>query len=40
MVDIGDMVALQEVDLRLDTVKRRLAAVADQLGEPDSHRAC
>ena len=38
MVDIGDMVALQEVDLRLDTIKRRLAAVADQLQEPDSHR--
>ena len=37
MVDIADMVALQEVDLRLDTIKRRLAAVADQLQEPDSH---
>ena len=38
MADIGDMIALQEVDLRLDTVKRRLAAVEDQLQEPDSHR--
>ena len=39
MVDIAEMVALQEVDLRLDSVKRRLAELADQLREPDSHRA-
>jgi hypothetical protein len=37
-MDIAEMVALQEVDLHLDGVKRRLAELADQLREPDSHR--
>lgn len=39
MVDIEEMVALQEVDLRLDVVKRRLGALDEQLEEPDAHRA-
>ena len=39
MVDIVEMVALQEVDLRLDSLKRRLAELTDQLEEPESHRA-
>ena len=39
MVDIVEMVALQEVDLRLDDVQRRLAALDTQLEEPDAHRA-
>ena len=39
MVDIVEMVALQEVDLRLDDVKRQIDALDDELREPDAHRA-
>ena len=39
MVDIEEMVALQEVDLRLDVVKRRIGELDQQLEEPDAHRA-
>lgn len=38
MVDIEEMVALQEVDIRLDTLKRRIGGLDDQLQEPDAHR--
>lgn len=34
-----EMVALQEVDLRLDVVKRRLGDLDEQLEEPSAHRA-
>ncbi|PZC44579.1 MAG: putative nucleic acid-binding protein, contains Zn-ribbon domain [Chloroflexi bacterium] len=38
MVDIEEMVALQEVDLQLDLVKRRLGELDEQLLAPDAHR--
>lgn len=39
MVDIEEMVALQEVDLRLDVIKRRLDELDNRLQVPDAQRA-
>lgn len=39
MVDVGELVVLQEANLRLDEIKKRLREIDGQLGEPPSAAA-